>query len=119
MRVLFLRNFAYMKIKSLRIGKITLSFTDTSKSRPMSRIFNVANMCFSAIQENKILTKISEFTVKREEGLGRIVQSVASMIADPGVVSSILAPSHTFVEIDHEIFSMIMKYFLWTIYSFS
>ena len=29
-----------------------------------SRIFNVANMSFQAIGENKILTKISEFTVR-------------------------------------------------------
>ena len=42
---------------------------------------------------------------------GRIAQSVmclardASLTADPGVVSSIQAWSHTFVEIDHEIIS--------------
>ena len=36
---------------------------------------------------------------------GPIVQLVASPIADPGVVSLILARSHTFVEIDREIFS--------------
>ena len=30
---------------------------------PWSRILNVANMSFNAIRENKILTKISEFTV--------------------------------------------------------
>ena len=40
---------------------------------------------------------------------GRVAQSVtclatnASLIADPGVPSSILARSHSFVEIDHEI----------------
>ena len=32
-----------------------------------------------------------------------IAQSVVPPIADPGVVSSILAQSHTFAEIDHEI----------------
>ena len=43
---------------------------------------------------------------------GGIAQSVAclatdvSLTADPGVVSSISAQSHTFVEIDHEIISM-------------
>ena len=42
---------------------------------------------------------------------GRVAQSVtclatdASLIADPGVASSIPARSHTFVEIDHELFS--------------
>ena len=30
---------------------------------PLSQIFNVANMPFNAIRENKILTNISEFTV--------------------------------------------------------
>ena len=30
---------------------------------PLSRIFNVANMSFNAIRGNKILAKISEFTV--------------------------------------------------------
>ena len=45
---------------------------------------------------------------------GRIGQSVtclatdASLTADPGVASSIRVPSHTFVEIDHEIISMVI-----------
>ena len=32
----------------------------------------------------------------------------AYLTADPGVVSSIMAQSHTFVEIDHEIISMVI-----------
>ena len=45
---------------------------------------------------------------------GRVAQSVtclatdASLIADPGVASSIPARSHTFVEIDHEIISTVI-----------
>ena len=45
---------------------------------------------------------------------GRVAQSVtclatdASLTADPGVASSIPARSHTFVEIDHEIISMVI-----------
>ena len=45
---------------------------------------------------------------------GRVAQSVtclatdASLTADPGVASSIPARSHTFVEIDHEIFSTVI-----------
>ena len=45
---------------------------------------------------------------------GHIAQSVmclatdASLTADPGVASSIPAWSHTFVEIDHEIISMVI-----------
>ena len=37
---------------------------------------------------------------------GRVAQSVTCLTADPGVVSSTQARSHTFVEIDHEIISM-------------
>ena len=36
------------------------------------------------------------------------MQSLVSQIADQGVVSSIQARSHTFVVIDHEIFSMVI-----------
>ena len=45
---------------------------------------------------------------------GRVAQSVtclatyASLTADPGVMSSIPARSHTFVEIDHEINSKVI-----------
>ena len=45
---------------------------------------------------------------------GRVAQSVtclvtdAKLTADPGVTSSILAWSHTFVEIDHEIISTVI-----------
>ena len=45
---------------------------------------------------------------------GRIAQSVtclakdASLTADPGVANSIQARSHTFVEIDYEIFSKVI-----------
>ena len=37
-----------------------------------------------------------------------MTQSVASLVADPWVVSLIPAQSHTFVEIDHEIFSTVI-----------
>ena len=45
---------------------------------------------------------------------GRVAQSVTCLATDacltafPGVASSILARSHTFVEIDHEIISMVI-----------
>ena len=48
------------------------------------------------------------------EGPCRVAKSVmclatdASLTADPGVASSIPARSHTFVEIDHEIISMVI-----------
>ena len=34
----------------------------------------------------------------------------ANLTADPGVASSILAQSHTFVEIDHEIISTVILF---------
>ena len=39
---------------------------------------------------------------------GRKAQSVTCLTADPGAESSISARSHTFVEIDHEIISMVI-----------
>ena len=39
-----------------------------------------------------------------------VAQSVAFLTADPRVASSILAPSHTFVEIDHEIISVVILF---------
>ena len=39
---------------------------------------------------------------------GPVTQSVASPIADPGVISLIPAQPHTFVEIDCKTFSMII-----------
>ena len=39
---------------------------------------------------------------------GYVAQSVGSPAADPGVVSLIPAWSHTFVEIDHEIISLVI-----------
>ena len=51
-----------MKIKSLRNNKITLSFTDEVNLVIVAN-FYVAHRSFYAIRENKILAKISEFTV--------------------------------------------------------
>ena len=39
---------------------------------------------------------------------GPIVQLIASLIADPGFASLILAQPHTFVYIDNEIFSTVI-----------
>ena len=53
----------FFKIKSLQNGKITLSFTDIGKSC-LRREFLTSQIClFNAIDENKTLAKISEFTV--------------------------------------------------------
>ena len=40
------------------------------------------------------------------------MQSVTCVTADPGVASSIPARSHTFVEIDHKIISMVIHLLL-------
>ena len=52
-----------MKIIPSRNSKITLSFTDVSISWSSRDFFDMANMSFNAICENKILAKISEFTI--------------------------------------------------------
>ena len=39
---------------------------------------------------------------------GRVAQSVTCLTADPGIAGSIPARYHTFVEIDHEIISMVI-----------
>ena len=55
-----------------------------------------------------------ELVPKRHFLKGRVAQSVtclatdACLTADPGVASSIPAPSHTFLEIDHEIISTVI-----------
>ena len=53
---------SFVKIKPSRMGDITLSITDIGKSSPL-RDFYVANVSFNAFRENKILAKISEFTI--------------------------------------------------------
>ena len=52
-----------VKIKSLPNAENTLSFTDIGKSCP-SREFLASQICFfNPIRENKIIAKISGFTV--------------------------------------------------------
>ena len=53
---------SFVKIKPSRIGNITRSFTDIGKSCTVRDFFYVASVSFNSICENKILTKISEFT---------------------------------------------------------
>ena len=43
---------------------------------------------------------------------GPVAQLVASRTADPGIASLILERSHTFMEIDHDIISMVILLFL-------
>ena len=54
----------FMKMKFSPNGEITLSFTDEGKSCHCAN-FYAANMSINAIRENKILVKISEFTVNQ------------------------------------------------------
>ena len=53
---------SFVKIKSSQNGEITLSFTDIEKSCP-SREYIASQICLRAIRENKILSKISGFSV--------------------------------------------------------
>ena len=105
---MYMRSF--LKIIPSRNGNMTLPFTDGGNSCSSREIFCIANMSFNTIHENKVLAKISEFTVLTvifSMIPGRVAQSVTclatdvSLIADPGVASSIPARSHTFVAMDH------------------
>ena len=53
---------SFVKIKSSRNAEITLSFTNIGKSCPSGDL-SVTNMSFNAIRENKVIAKISGFTV--------------------------------------------------------
>ena len=55
--------FIFAKLKLLQNCEMTLLFTDVGKSHPNHK-FLTWKMSFNAIPENKILTKISEFTVE-------------------------------------------------------
>ena len=50
--------------------------------------------------------RINSYHYNEGTGLGLEAHSIACPTADPGVASLILAWSHTFVKIDHEIFSI-------------
>ena len=47
-------------------------------------------------------------TAVPHSAVGNFLATDACLTADPGVASSILARSHTFVEIDHEIISTVI-----------
>ena len=53
----------FVKVNSSRNGEITLSFTDVGKSFPSCNFFYMSNVTFNTVWENKIIVKISEFTV--------------------------------------------------------
>ena len=57
---------SFVKIKPSQNGNIILLFTDIGKSCQVTNFFSGANMSLNAIYENKILTKISEFTESRQ-----------------------------------------------------
>ena len=59
---------SFVKIKPSQISDITLSFTDIGKSCPV-RDFLRRKCVFNAFRENKILAKISEFTVIKQDGV--------------------------------------------------
>ena len=53
---------------------------------------------------------IIKLLIVRLPGLVHVAQSVASLSADPGVASLILAQVHTFMKIDHEIISTVILF---------
>ena len=76
----------------------------------------MSNMSLNTAQKCvKSPRKVFEFTQTylyepryTPEMLCHVRQSVASLIADPGVVSLIPAPPHTFMEFDLELLSMVI-----------
>ena len=60
-----------MKINPSGNGEITLSFTDVGKSFPSCNFFYMSNVTFNAVWENKIIVKISEFTVFNQGSYSR------------------------------------------------
>ena len=63
--------------------------------------------CLSSLHHQQLLQRT--FSHKPSP----VAQSVASLTADLGVVSLINARSHTFLEIDHEIISMVILLLHW------
>ena len=63
----------------------------------------------TAFEKKKLSSfHLNKFTILTTFLPGRVAQSVACLTADPGVASSILVRSHTFVEIDHEMISTVI-----------
>ena len=77
------------------------NMTTRDRAGLIGAMYMCSQICVRAISPVKLPT-------------GRVAQSVTclatdvSLTADPGVASSILAESHTFGEIDHEITSMVI-----------
>ena len=66
MRVLFFETShmrSFVKVKPSRNSKKTLAFTDVGKPCPSREILMAQKKSANAIHENKILAKISEFTL--------------------------------------------------------
>ena len=91
------------KKMSVKPYKSVLMFVfNAQRAASLRHFFRVPKiLCFGYDLRKLIFNYISE-------KLGPIVQSVASPTANPGVASWISAWYHTFVEIDHEIISMII-----------
>ena len=68
---------SFEKIKLSGNGEITILFTDVGKSMHRSRKFNVANMYFNDIHENKILAKSSEFTESGSTVIHAVILSLS------------------------------------------
>ena len=96
--------FVLIKVPAVCKGYQQVSIVSTSKER--------INTCTDP--EPPPPTHTPPWKITSSIAPGRVAQSVTclatdgSLPADPGVASSILARSHTFVEIDREIFSTVI-----------
>ena len=70
---------------------------------------NMTTKCHNHRYQTNVIPRLRDKRTHVFMGeLGPVAQLVASQIADPGVVSLTAAWPHTFVEIDHELFSTII-----------
>ena len=113
----FLANIEILNVSDCR-NLVDADFSVVKTCKNLSQLY----VAFTKITPDTILSICSCLTlivvdasgIPLQLGPGRVVQSVtclatdACLTADPGVVSSILARSHTFVEIDHVIISTII-----------
>ena len=108
-----MRYLSFMKIKT---GQNKLNPMSVFSHRHNVRLPKFSCLFQKYFKQLKILTRLSRcyYTKLQLQIPGRVAQLVmclatdASLPADPGVASSILALSPTFVEIDHDIISTVI-----------
>ena len=94
-------NFEQATVLTLHAGKVFMIFLSSAE------LFKINYLKKKFHEYHK---SVKNYPACKEITPLEVVQSVTSQTADPGVESSIPAQSHTFVEIDHEIISMVILF---------